>query len=247
MIGRLQAPQPTPKGGHDGRPPHLVQPDALAGSAGQLPRGLPLGVGRHPQQALRPQARPPPLPPVHGPARVRRVARLRRHRRQRAPSERLRADAVAEHHRRRPRAPHFEGCDLRDRQLDRALQPADPRRRRVRDARRHLGRAPGRRLPGRHADGHQLLLRPDPGAHPRQVLRGARADHEGVGLGRRVRVRRQVQPAPPRQPVAQADPEAAPADLHPGRRLGRDLRLLRRQRLQLLVPLVHRLQGRARR
>ena len=60
---------------------------------------------------------------------------------------------------------------------------------------------------------------------------------------RGVRVRRQVQPAPPRQRVAQADPEAAPADLHPRRRLGRDLRLLRRLRLQLLVSLVHRLQG----
>ena len=45
----------------------------------------------------------------------------------------------------------------------------------------HLRWAAGRRLPGRHADGHELLLRPDPRAHPRQVRRGARADHAGVG------------------------------------------------------------------
>ncbi len=45
-----------------------------------------------------------------------------------------------------------------------------------------ISRRPARRrLPGRHADGHELLLRPDPGADPRQVPRGARADHEGVG------------------------------------------------------------------
>ena len=45
----------------------------------------------------------------------------------------------------------------------------------------HLRRPAGRRLPGRHADGHQLLLRPDPGADPRQVRREPRADHAGRG------------------------------------------------------------------
>ena len=44
-------------------------------------------------------------------------------------------------------------------QFGRALQPADPRRRRDGDARRDVGRAAGRGLPGRHADGHGLLLR----------------------------------------------------------------------------------------
>ena len=41
-----------------------------------------------------------------------------------------------EHHRRRARTPDVEGGDLRHRQLDRAVQPADPGRRGVRDARR---------------------------------------------------------------------------------------------------------------
>ena len=61
-----------------------------------------------------------------------------------------------------PGAPDQGRGDRRARQLDRALQPADPRGRGVRDARRALGRAAGRGLPGRHLDGHQLLLRPIP-------------------------------------------------------------------------------------
>ena len=133
---------------------------------------------------------------------------------------------------------------VRDRQLDRRLQPADPSRRGVRHARRDLRRAAHRRLPGRHADGHQLLLRPDPRPHPRQVRRGARPDHEGVGQRRAVRLRRQVQPAPLGELLAEADPEAAPAHLHPGRRLHRDVGLLPRPRLQLLVPVVLRLPAR---
>ena len=38
--------------------------------------------------------------------------------------------------------------------------------------------------------------------------------------------------------LAEADPAAAPADLHPGRRLDRDVGLLPRPRLQLLVPVA---------
>ena len=74
--------------------------------------------------------------------------------------------------------------------------------------------------------------------------RGPRADHEGVGRGRALRLRRQVQPAPLGELLAQADPEAAPAHLHPGRRLDRDVGLLPRPRLQLLVPVVLRLRAR---
>src|SRR6267143_1733120 len=100
------------------------------------------------------------------------------------------------------------------------------------------------RLPGRHADGLQLLLRSDPRPHPRQVQGSARHDHEGVGRGRALRLRRQVQPAPLGELLAQADPEAASAHLHPGRRLDRDVGLLPRLRLQLFVSLVLRLRAR---
>ena len=225
----------------------VVQPHAVAAHAGRLPREAPFGVGRHRPSAVRPGRGPSRVPRVHGPARVRGLARLRRHRRQRAPSERLRPDAVAQHHRRRARPPDVEGGDLRHRQLDRAVQPADPGGRGIRDARRDLGRPAGRRLPGRHVDGHELLLRPDPGAHPRQVRGEPRADHAGVARDGAVRVRREVQPAPLRELLAEADPEAAPADLHPGRRLDRDVGLLRRARVQLLVPLLRRLPAPARR
>ena len=88
---------------------------------------------------------------------------------------------VAQHHRRGPGAPHQGRGPGRAGQLDRALQSAGPRGRRIRHARLHLRRAAGGRLPGRHLDGHQLLLRPDPGADPREVRRGARADHQAPG------------------------------------------------------------------
>ena len=45
-----------------------------------------------------------------------------------------------------------------------ALQSADARGRRVRHDRLHLGRPADRRLPGGHADGHQLRLWPEPAA-----------------------------------------------------------------------------------
>ena len=137
-----------------------------------------------------------------------------------------------------------QGDDPGARQLDRALQPADPRRRGVRDARRDLRRPADRRLPGRHVDGLQLLLRREPGHAARQVSRGARPDHQGVGGARAVRVERQVHQAALREPVAAADPEAAPADLDPGARLDRDVGFLHRPRLQLQLPVVQRLQAR---
>ena len=50
--------------------------------------------------------------------------------------------------------------------------------------------------------------------------------------------------APLREPLAAAGAEAAPADLDPGRRLGRDLAVVRGARLRLRLPLVLRLPGR---
>ena len=41
-------------------------------------------------------------------------------------------------------------------------------------------RAAPRRVPGRHPDGHELHVRPDPRPHPREVRRGPRPDHQGL-------------------------------------------------------------------
>ena len=222
---------------------HLLQPHAVAAPARGLPRDAPLGVGGPRQPALRRRRGQRHVPRVHGRARVRRGAGLRRHRRERAPPERLRAHALAEHHRRRPGPAHQPGRHLRDRQLHRPLQPAGAGGRGVRHARRHLGRAVGGRLPGGHADGHQLLLRAGAGVDARQVRRGPRADPPGVGRARPVRLRRQVHPAAPREHLAPAAAAAPPARVHPGRGLGGDVGLLRRARLQLLLPVLQRLQA----
>ena len=59
-----------------------------------------------------------------------------------------------------------------------------------------------------------------------------------------VRVERPLPAAPLREPVAAAAPEAASADLDPGRRLGRDLAVVRGARLRLRLSLLLRLPGR---
>ena len=109
----------------------------------------------------------------------------------------------------------------------------------------HVGRPPGRRLPGRHADGHHLSATAQSPATLRDKYR------EGVELILRawnepepVRVQRQIHAAALRQSVAAADPEAASAGLDSGRRQRRDLGLVRRQRLPLRQPVLLRLHGR---
>ena len=169
-------------------------------------REAPFGVGRPAQPDVRAGAGPRHLSPVSRPARIRRAGGLRRHRRERAPRQRLWPDAVAQPHGGDPDAAHLEGGAGRARQFDRALQSADPRGRGIRHARRAVGRAAGRGLPGRHLDGHQLRLRHDPGADAREIRRGARSDPQGLGGRRAVRLQRPLHQAALRQLLAQADP-----------------------------------------
>ena len=142
-------------------------------------------------------------------------------------------------------AAHHRHGDLRAGQFAGALQPADAGRRRIRDDRLHLGRAADRRVPGRLADGHLLRLRPEPVHAARALSRSARPRGQGVDRAGHLRLQRPLQPAALRQHLAAPDPEAASADLDPGRRLGRDLAVVRRDGLRLLLPVVLRLQGRA--
>ena len=59
-----------------------------------------------------------------------------------------------------------------------------------------------------------------------------------------VQLRREVHAAPLCEPLAAADPAAASAGLDPGRRLARDVGLVRRQELSLRLPLLLGLQAR---
>src|ERR1700749_3807570 len=101
---------------------HLVQPDAVAVSAGRLPGEEPLGVGGYRLVAVRSGEESRGLQHLYGPSGIRVHAGLRRYRRERASPERLRHHAVSEHHRGGARAAH-QGCGPgRARQFDRALQ-----------------------------------------------------------------------------------------------------------------------------
>src|SRR5579875_2964098 len=74
----------------------LLPPDAVPVPEARLPGDRALGLGHLLEPLLRPPARAPAVQPLPGRAGVRRRAGLRWHLRQRAPPERLRADAVAQ-------------------------------------------------------------------------------------------------------------------------------------------------------
>ena len=67
---------------------------------------------------------------------------------------------------------------------------------------------------------------------------------QGLDREGHLRLQRPLQPAALRQHLAAPGAAAASADLDPGRRLGRDLAVVRRDGLRLLLPLLLRLQGR---
>ena len=213
----------------------LVPPDALHGAARRLPGEASLRLGGHPLLALRPAPRAPHVQRLHRRAGIRGGVRLRRDLRQRAPLQRLRADAEPEPHRLRPRAPHHGDADLRHGQLARPLQPADAGGGGVRDDRLHQRRAADRGLPGRHADGHLLRLWTEPVDAPRALPGGARSGAARLDGAGDLRLRRAVQPAALREHLAAAGAAAASADLDSGRRLGRDLAVVRGDGLRVLL------------
>ena len=222
----------------------VVPPDAVHRIARRFPREAPVGVGRYPFLAVRPAARASHVQRLHGRARIRRRMRLRRGLRQRAPFERLRADAEPEPDRLLAGAAHHRHRDLRHGQFAGPLQPADPGGGRIRDDRRDLGRAADRRLPGRHADGHVFRLRPEPVDAARALSRSARPRDARLAGAGHVRVQRPLQPAALRQYLAAPGAEAAPAGVDPRRRLGRDVAVVRQDGLRLRLPVLFRLQGR---
>ena len=205
----------------------------------------PLGLGRHPQHALRPPEGPPRLPRVHGPARVRRDA--------------LGFDGIGcnEHHQNgyglMP-SPNIIAAGLARRTsraaicvIGNSIAGYNPPIR-VAEEFAMLDVISGGRLVAGFPVGTPMDTNFCYGQIPALTRDKYREAHDLIMQAwaerRAVRLRRQVQPAPLGELLAQADPEAAPADLHPGRRLDRDLGLLPRPRLQLLVPLVLRLPAR---
>ena len=144
------------------------------------------------------------------------------------------------------RPPHHRHGDLRHGQLAGAVQSADPRGGRIRHDRLHLRRPADRRLPGRHADGHLLRLRHQPQPAAPTLSRGARPRRPRLDREGHVRLQRPLQPAALRQHLAAPGAAPASADLGARRRLGRDLALVRRDGLRLLLPVLLRLQGRPR-
>ena len=91
-----------------------------------------------------------------------------------------------------------------------------------------------------YAYGHQ----PEP-ASP-ALPRGARPGAARLDRARHLRVQRPVQPAALCEYLAAPGAEAASADLDSRRRLGRNMALVRRDGLRLLLPVLLRLQGRPR-
>ena len=184
---------------------------------------------------------------LHGRARIRRALRFRRRLRERAPLQRLRPDAVAQLGRVVAGAPHHRYGDLRHGQLAGAVQSADARGRRIRDDRRDLRRPADRRVPGRHADGHLLRLwHRTPASFASATTRrttwwcapGPKPDT--FAFNGRFNQQRYVNIWP--RPVQ----KSASADLDSRRRLGRDVAVVRRDGLRLLLPVLLRLQGRPR-
>ncbi len=193
----------------------------MAPPAGRLRAKARLGVADAAQHALRSRARADALHGLPRAAGGGRTAGLRRHRRQRAPPERLRPDAVAQHHGRRAHQDDEPREDPRARQRAPALRPPAARGRGGRHARRHVGRADDRRH-GRRPRRRGVLLRDQPHVHARTVPRGPRPDRARVDGARALSLRGQALRLPLRQRVAAHVPAAAPAHLDPRLRLHRD-------------------------
>ena len=75
----------------------------------------------------------------------------------------------------------------------------------------------------------------NPSHAARALSRSARSGDEGLAGEGHLRLQRPLQPAALRQHLAAADPAPAPAGVDPGRRLGRDLAVVREDGLRLRV------------
>ena len=221
----------------------VVPPDALHAPARGLRAATRIGVGRHRPRAVRRALRARALQRVHGRARARRRARLRRHLRERAPPERLRPDAVAE--------PDRGGLARRTADaalvvMGNSLALYNPPVR-VAEEMAMLDCISGGRLVAGFPVGTPMDTCYAYGQNPSQLRERYYEAHDlimtRVAGAEAVHLERPLPQAPLRERLAAPGPAAAPAGLDPRRRLDRDLALVRRARLRLLLPLVLRLQA----
>src|SRR5262249_10201102 len=91
--------------------------------------------------------------------------------------------------------------------------------------------------------GHLFRLWPEPEHAARALLRSARSRDAGVDRAEHLCIQRPLQPAALCEHLAAPGAEAASTDLDPGRRLGRDLAVVRADGLRLRLPVLFRLQG----
>ena len=148
--------------------------------------------------------------PLYRRAGTGRSTRLRRHLRERAPSDRLWPDAGAQPDRGGARALDQAGQDRDPRPGAAAGEQSGGDRGRIRHARPDERRPHHHRLRARH---RHRIFRQRRQSHPlaRPLLRGARADPAGVDRDRAVPLPRPALPVRLRQPVAAAVAAAAPA------------------------------------
>ena len=214
-------------------------------SAGRFPGEEPLGLGRHRPDSCSTRKSHEVYNTYMDLLEYADDARLRRHRRERAPPERLRHHAVAQHHRRGALARRTKDAALVV--LGNSIALYNPPVR-VAEEFAMLDCISGGRLVAGFPVGTSMDTNYCYGQIPaltrEKYAGGARPDHQGVDDARAVRLQRPLQQAAPRQHLAAADPAAASAGPHSRRRLGRDLRLLHRQHLLVFLPQLLRLHPR---
>ena len=163
----------------------LLALHGLSASAGGFRREIRYRLGDGAEQLVGRAEKPRPLSAIYRPARLCRRARLRRHGAQRAPPEHLRADALAQPDRRGAVAADQARQDRHPRQSPAPAPEPAARRRRIRDARQHVGRPADRGLRAGLGAG-DVQLRRALCLLARPILGGRRPDPPRLDRGRAV-------------------------------------------------------------
>ena len=236
-AARLRGGAYSPGALHDQAGPALLLAfHVLSVSARRFRRAIRDRLGHGAEPPVGRRAKPRPLSGIYRPARLCRRDRLRRHGAQRASSEHLWSDAVAQSDRRGAVAADQARQDRHSRQPAAAASQPAAHGGGIRHARQHVGWPPDRRLCAGVGTG-DVQLRCALGALARAILGGRRSHPPRLDRGRAVCVGRPPLSPALRQSVAAADAAAASPGLDPELALDRDLGQHRQARI-LLFPLL---------